>query len=91
MGVVSYKRERASNEAMQSATAPPAELLHPEWESARPVGRKRAMLLYAGFLMYAGLMVVAFYVGTVWLQASLAQLTLTVQDLKNEVRHLSKQ
>lgn len=24
------------------------------------------MLLYAGFLMYAGLMVVAFYVGTVW-------------------------
>jgi hypothetical protein len=49
------------------------------------------MLLYAGFLMYAGLMVVAFYVGTVWLQASLAQLTLTVQDLKNEVRHLSKQ
>ncbi len=41
-------------------------------------------------MVYAALMVLAFYVGVCWMQTALGQLTLSVQELKNEIQTLNR-
>jgi uncharacterized membrane protein len=44
--------------------------------------RTHVMGYWAGFLLYVGLSVVAFYLGVSWLQMSLGELTLAVRELR---------
>ena len=47
--------------------------------------QKRSIVIV--LVVYACVLVIAFYMGTVWIQNSMNQLTLAVQELKAEVHH----
>ena len=61
----------------------------PLWEATTQNNRQLIVSLI-GVVLYAGLMIVAFYLGVCWLQNALGELTLSVKELEHEVRLVLK-
>ena len=75
----------------QTPTAPPFHM-HPAtvplWEATH--NNRQLILALLGVVLYAGLMIVAFYLGVCWLQNALGDLTLSIHELQHDVQLVLK-
>jgi len=68
---------------MHAPTAPSLEDITP-----RPQGKNFMIILV--LLVYIGLTGLAYYLGTIWLENTMQQLILAIQELKDEVHNQQK-
>lgn len=63
----------------------------PGWEAAPPSRSSSASYLYLVVALisvglYAGIMIVGFYLGVCWVQHAINELTLAVRELKTQIK-----